>query len=143
MRNSELGRNRARLPILFFLHLASRIPNFDEEVIMKRIVVVLLLIVATVMASAIAAGAGRKKDNKPDGGNLSYGEYGRPATLDPITSNEKTSLRLTELIFNGLVGINEKQEIVPELAERWEVSKDGRTYTFFLRKDVTWHAKEG
>ena len=84
-----------------------------------------------------------KKDGKPDGGSLSYGEYGRPATLDPITSNEMISLRITELIFNGLVGINEKQELVPELAERWESSKDGRTYTFFLRKDVTWHPKRG
>ena len=63
-----------------------------------------------------------------------------PATLDPITSNEMISLRITELIFNGLVGINEKQEIVPELAESWDVSKDGRTYIFFLRKDVTWHS---
>jgi peptide/nickel transport system substrate-binding protein len=110
---------------------------------MKRILVVLLLIVATATVSSTAAGAGRKKDGKPDGGSLSYGEYGRPATLDPVTSNEMISLRLTELIFNGLVGINEKQEIVPELAERWDCSADGRTYTFFLRKDVTWHPKEG
>jgi peptide/nickel transport system substrate-binding protein len=110
---------------------------------MKRILVVLLLIVATVMAVSTPAEAGRKKDNKPDGGSLSYGEYGRSATLDPITSNEMISLRITELIFNGLVGINEKQEIVPELAERWDRSTDGRTYTFFLRKDVTWHPKEG
>ena len=40
------------------------------------------------------------------------------------------SLRLTELIFNGLVGINEKQEIVPELAEKWDRSADNRTYSF-------------
>jgi len=106
---------------------------------MKRILMVLiaLLLIAT------AVHAAPKKDGRPDGGNLSYGEYGRPATLDPVTSNEMISLRLTELLFNGLVGINEKQEIVPELAERWEISKDGRTYTFFLRKNVTWHAKEG
>jgi peptide/nickel transport system substrate-binding protein len=110
---------------------------------MKRILVVLLLIVATVMAVSTTAEAGRKKDNKPDGGSVSYGEYGRPATLDPITSNEMISLRITELLFNGLVGINEKQEIVPELAEKWDRSTDGRTYTFFLRKDVTWHPKEG
>ena len=110
---------------------------------MKRILVVLLLIVATVIAASAIAEAGRKKDNKPDGGSLSYGEYGRPATLDPITSNDMISLRLTELIFNGLVGINEKQEIVPDLAERWDRSADNRTYTFFLRKDVTWHPKEG
>jgi peptide/nickel transport system substrate-binding protein len=110
---------------------------------MKRILVILLLIVATAVTAFPVAQAGQKKDNRPDGGSLSYGEYGRPATLDPITSNEMISLRLTELIFNGLVGINEKQEIVPELAERWDISADSRTYTFFLRKGVMWHPKEG
>jgi peptide/nickel transport system substrate-binding protein len=110
---------------------------------MKRILVVLLLIVAITMAAVTAAQAARKKDNKPDGGSLSYGEYGRPATLDPVTSNEMISLRLTELVFNSLVGINEKQEIVPELAERWDLSPDKRVYTFFLRKDISWQPKEG
>jgi peptide/nickel transport system substrate-binding protein len=110
---------------------------------MKRILIVLLLIVAVCVAAATFAEAGSKKDTRPDGGSLSYGEYGRPATLDPITSNEMISLRLSELIFNGLVGINEKQMIVPELAEKWDVSPDGRTYTFYLRKDVMWHPKEG
>jgi len=88
---------------------------------MKRILIILLLMVTTAVVASTAAEAGRKQDNRPDGGSLGYGEYGRPATLDPITSNEMISLRLTELIFNGLVGINQKQEIVPELAERWEV----------------------
>jgi len=110
---------------------------------MKRTLIILLLIVATAMTAWTAVQAGSKKDNRPDGGSLNYGEYGRPATLDPITSNEMISLRLTELIFNGLVGINEKQEIVPELAEKWDISADSRTYTFFLRKDVMWHPKEG
>src|SRR5512134_1360869 len=91
----------------------------------------------------LTADAGRKNDKHPDGGSLNYGEYGRPATLDPVTSNEMVTLRLTELLFNGLVGINEKQEIVPELAEKWERSSDARTYTFFLRKDVTWHPHDG
>lgn len=109
---------------------------------MKRTLCALLLLAAVVVAATPAA-AERKKDGRPDGGTLSYGEYGRPATLDPITGNEMISLRVSELIFNGLVGINEKQEIVPELAEKWERSSDGRVYTFFLRKDVTWHAKEG
>jgi peptide/nickel transport system substrate-binding protein len=109
---------------------------------MRRILLVAMLL-AVMIASGNDAMAGRKKDGKPDGGTLNYGEYGRPATLDPITSNEMISLRITELIFNGLVGINEKQEIVPELAEKWERSADGRVYTFFLRKDVSWHPKEG
>ncbi len=110
---------------------------------MKRITLILMFLFCIAWAVPPAADAGRKKDGRPDGGSLSYGEYGRPATLDPVTSNEMISLRITELVFNGLVGINEKQEIVPELAEKWDMSKDGRTYTFYLRKDVTWHPKEG
>ncbi len=110
---------------------------------MKRVLVMLWMFTAATMIAAPVAGAGSRKDNRPDGGVLSYGEYGRPATLDPVTSNEMISLRISELVFNGLVGINEKQEIVPELAARWERSQDGRTYTFMLRKDVTWHPRPG
>lgn len=74
-----------------------------------------------------------------DGGALVYGEFGRPSTIDPITNNEMTALRLVELMFNGLVAINAKQELVPDLAERWDVLDTGRRYVFDLRRDVVWH----
>ncbi|MCP4367945.1 MAG: hypothetical protein GY797_07510, partial [Deltaproteobacteria bacterium] len=110
---------------------------------MKRLPSVLFLIFFfTFIMMVPQTWAGEKTDGKPDGGTLNYGEYGRPATLDPITSNDMISMRITELIFNGLVGINEKQEIVPELAERWEISEDGTFYTFYLRQDIMWHPKE-
>ncbi len=110
---------------------------------MKRIPsIVALLLLAAALSVPVASQAARRNDGRPDGGTLSYGEYGRAATLDPITSNEMISVRVSELLFNGLVGINEKQEVVPELAERWEGSKDGLTYTFFLRHDVLWHPKD-
>jgi peptide/nickel transport system substrate-binding protein len=108
---------------------------------MKQILTSAVLCAAT--ALCIPAHAAPKADGRPDGGVLNYSEYGRTATLDPITSNETISLRITELVFNGLVGIDEKQEIVPELAESWEASKDGRVYTFTLRKNVKWHPREG
>src|SRR5258705_2456450 len=110
---------------------------------MKRILTITVLGLSAAMALYIPAHAASKADGRPDGGALNYSEYGRPATLDPITSNETISLRVTELVFNGLVGIDEKQEIVPELAERWEVSKDSRVFTFFLRKDVKVLPREG
>ncbi|MGB5079914.1 MAG: ABC transporter substrate-binding protein [Burkholderiales bacterium] len=110
---------------------------------MKRILAIAVVGLGAAMASWAGAHAAPKADGRPDGGVLNYSEYGRPATLDPITSNETISLRITELVFNSLVGIDEKQEIVPELAERWEVSKDGRVFTFTLRRDVKWHPREG
>ncbi len=110
---------------------------------MKRVTSVLVIISLMVFAGMLPwATAKRRADGNPDGGTLNYGEYGRAATLDPITSNDMISLRVSELVFNGLVGIDEKQEVVPELAERVEVSDDGLKYTFDLRKDVTWHPRE-
>ncbi len=104
-----------------------------------------LFLVFLITSIVILPGAyGQTKDaSKSEGGILNYGEYGRPATMDPITNNDMISLRISELIFNGLVGIDEKQEIVPELAEKWEISPDGKTYTFYLRKNVTWHTRAG
>jgi peptide/nickel transport system substrate-binding protein len=114
---------------------------YKEEESMKKLSGVMFLVFLVLVLVAPQAGAVSKDDGKPDGGVMNYGEYGRPATLDPITSNDMISLRISELVFSGLVGINEKQEIVPELAESWEMSGDGRTYTFSLRKDVTWHPR--
>jgi peptide/nickel transport system substrate-binding protein len=110
---------------------------------MKRLTSVLTIFFGVFVMLLPQAGALTKDDGNPNGGALNYGEYGRPATLDPITSNDMIALRISELIFNGLVGIDEKQEIVADLAERWDISENGRMYTFYLRKDVTWHAKEG
>lgn len=111
---------------------------------MKRLASVFFTIFFLVLVMMLPqAGASSKEDGRPQGGALNYGEYGRPATLDPITSNDMIALRVCELIFNGLVGIDEKQEIVDDLAQRWDISEDGRMYTFYLRQDVTWHAQEG
>ncbi|MDH5327129.1 MAG: ABC transporter substrate-binding protein [Gammaproteobacteria bacterium] len=103
----------------------------------------LTLMSILLIAVASSVEAIPRKDGKPDGGTLNYGEYGRPATLDPVTSNDMIAMRITELLFNGLVGINQKQQIVPELAEKWNISNDNRVYTFTLRKDVKWHPREG
>jgi peptide/nickel transport system substrate-binding protein len=43
------------------------------------------------------------------------------------------------VIFNGLTKPGKDLQPAPDLAERWEVSKDGLSWTFFLRKNVKWH----
>ncbi|HKC11690.1 MAG TPA: ABC transporter substrate-binding protein, partial [Vicinamibacteria bacterium] len=100
-------------------------------------------VVAGVLALSASGIAGGREDGFPDGGKLVYGEYGRPATLDPITTNDMVGLRLTELLFNGLVSFSPKNEVVPDLAEKWTVSPDNRVYTFSLRNNVKWHSKAG
>ena len=111
-------------------------------------------IVQTLGAAMLLAGAAVSQAAEPpaapkappvatSSGVLNYGEYGRPTTLDPITNNDMIAMRITELVFNGLVGIDNKQQIAPELAESWDMAADGLVYTFRLRKDVRWHARPG
>ena len=83
-----------------------------------------LIATIAVLTLCLSAQAAPKSDGRPDGGVLNYSEYGRTATLDPITSNETISLRITELVFNGLVGIDEKQEIEHQLRD---AQRDRRT----------------
>jgi len=77
------------------------------------------------------------------GGTLVYGEYGMPTRLLPILANDSISLRLIELIYGSLLFYESNGEIKGDLAESWEISKDLKTITFHLRKNVRWHPLSG
>ena len=62
-----------------------------------------------------------------------------PPTLDPHLSMDATSAAYIIEIFSGLVTLNPELEVVPDIAERWEVSEDGTVYTFYLRDDAKFH----
>jgi len=62
-----------------------------------------------------------------------------PITLDPALAREVRSGRYIREIFSGLVTLDQDLQVVPDIAERWKVSKDGTTYTFYLRKGVRFH----
>lgn len=55
------------------------------------------------------------------------------STLDPMQGLDYNSLLAARLIFGGLVRFGPNFEVLPDAAERWQVSPDGRTYTFYLR----------
>ena len=61
-----------------------------------------------------------------------------PATLDWNLSNRRIDNLLIQNLQEGLVGFTESLQPVPDIAERWTVSADGRVYTFFLRPGVRW-----
>ena len=62
-----------------------------------------------------------------------------PHTLDPAISGDSTSHQYVMQIFSGLVRLDSNLEVIPDIAEKWEVSDDGMTYTFYLRKDARFH----
>ena len=62
-----------------------------------------------------------------------------PPTLDPHVTTDATSARIIVEVFGGLVTIDPDLDIVPDLAETWDVSGDGTVYTFRLRPDAKFH----
>ena len=62
-----------------------------------------------------------------------------PRTLDPALVEDSVSAEYVVEIFSGLVTLDQELKVVPDLAERWEVSRDGTTYTFFLRDGARFH----
>lgn len=60
-------------------------------------------------------------------------------TMDPWDANDTLSHALAKSFYQGLFGFNEKMELLPVLAESYEVSPDGTVYTFKLRKGVKFH----
>ena len=62
-----------------------------------------------------------------------------PRSLDPALSTDVPTGRAVGYLFDGLTRFTPRAAVEPALAERWDVSADGRTYTFHLRTGVTFH----
>ncbi|HBY93218.1 MAG: ABC transporter substrate-binding protein [Ardenticatenaceae bacterium] len=73
------------------------------------------------------------------GGTLVWVNTPDPDTLDPHASVSSWVANQVYLLYDPLVWRGPEQQFYPGLAESWEVSSDGKTYTFHLRKDVKFH----
>jgi len=100
----------------------------------KRIIYIVL---ALVILSSLLAGGCQCNVVTPPAGEGVLNLYGiDPYTLDPAVSGEMTSHVYLMQIFSGLVRFGDNLEPAPDIADRWEVSNNGQTYTFYLRQDV-------
>jgi len=68
------------------------------------------------------------------GGSLTEGELGSPQFINPLLAISDADRDLATLTYGGLMGLSGSGELVPVLAENYEVSPDGKSYTFTLRK---------
>jgi ABC-type transport system substrate-binding protein len=73
------------------------------------------------------------------GGTIIYAAGADPDRLDPANAESNPSEAVNRMMYENLVKFDEKLKIVPGLATKWEPSKDGLTWTFFLRKGVKFH----
>ncbi len=118
----------------------------------------LFLLLLAVLVSLVLAGCGngqQKSKNAPGkeqanqqvaqknyepayGDMIIKGSIGDASVLLPVLANDQSSYDIIGLIYNGLVKYDKDLKLVPDLAEKWEISDDKLTITFHLRKDVKW-----
>jgi peptide/nickel transport system substrate-binding protein/microcin C transport system substrate-binding protein len=76
----------------------------------------------------------------PQGGSVTTNFLAEPSSLHPITSVDLYSHNIHDLVLASLLTKDpETYEWKPYLAEKWEISKDGKVFTFHLRKNITFH----
>jgi peptide/nickel transport system substrate-binding protein len=97
----------------------------------RRLAALALLVALSLVTAAAAA---------PPKDAMVVGLLAEPVTMDPPQITDLNSARITKRIFEGLVGQElGSYKLVPGLAQSWEISKDGLTYTFKLRSNVKFH----
>ena len=79
-----------------------------------------------------------RTQSKPAPAALSRHLSGDPITLDPTTTSEELGMRVEDLIFRPLIGIDRQRRFVPALALSWADSSDGLVYDFRLDPKAKW-----
>ena len=65
-----------------------------------------------------------------------YNEAVGIQSLDPAYASGQAATWVCNMLYNGLIDLDDSLHVVPMIAKNWEISPDGRTYTFHLRDDV-------
>ena len=73
------------------------------------------------------------------GGSLTEGLLGSPRFINPVLALSDADRDLTALTYSGLLRATPDGSYVPDLAQEYSVSEDGRVYTFVLRPGATFH----
>jgi len=73
------------------------------------------------------------------GGSISEGIVGTPRFINPILANSLADQDLVSLIYSGLMRKNSDGSLTPDIALKYEVSKDNLTYTFTLKDKIYFH----
>lgn len=73
------------------------------------------------------------------GGTYKEAVYGDVKYLNPLLATNDAEKSASKLVFSGLVKYDKNNNVIPDLAEKWEISPDNLRYTFYLRNNVLFH----
>jgi extracellular solute-binding protein family 5 len=98
-----------------------------------------LALLLTGLIFLISCGTKTQTDGKKgNGGNITFNVEAEPTSLDPQLLTDIAAFNIDSLAYEALVRLNEKNEIVPAGAESWNISDEGKTWTFKIRQGMKW-----
>lgn len=112
---------------------------------LKEKIVFLILIM---VFAAAGLGLFKKIDyivsvEKPkSGGTLTEGIIGTPRFINPLLAVSDADRDLVNFVYSGLMRADAKGDLIPDLADRYEISQDGLSYTFYLKPNLEWPDKK-
>jgi len=99
----------------------------------------ILLISTIILFSCGGKKSSKERENKKI---FRYNESEGITSLDPAFSRNIENIWACNHLYNGLVQMDDNLNVKPCIAKNWEISEDGKTYTFHLRNDVFFHDHE-
>ncbi|CAN7182257.1 ABC transporter substrate-binding protein [Microbacterium sp. LjRoot45] len=108
----------------------------------RALVAVTAVAISGLVLTACSSQRGQEESEAPSDVDTTFvfGASGDPSSLDPAFASDGESFRISRQIFEGLVGVEPgTADPAPLLAESWEQSEDGLSYTFQLKEGVTFH----
>jgi len=127
------------------LKIAGKLPKKEEinsvfAIFSKKERVVFFALLAILFISTISILESINKSlmvKMPfSGGSISEGIIGTPRFINPVLANSPADQDLVALIYSGLMRKNTDGTLIPDLAEKYDMSKDGLTYTFTLKDKI-------
>ena len=119
------------------MYFAVNIQPLDLSIQQYYLRAIYRLSILLLFISNIACSTGPKADRSHL--VFRYNEDGNITSLDPAFSRNLENIWATTHLFNGLVQLNDSLEVIPDVAEQWNVSADGLVYDFKIREDVYFH----
>lgn len=101
---------------------------------MRKVIQLLTLLLVTFTVAPVA--------QAQPSGELVIALPNDPTAIYIANASDVTAISATRPLYDALVNYGPDGVLLPGLAERWEISEDGRTYTFYLREGVKFHNGE-
>lgn len=87
----------------------------------------------------IACGDSKKGENSGKDQIFHYNQINSISSLDPAFAKSQNNIWAVDHLYNGLVQLDDQLNVKPAIARNWDISADGKSYTFHLRDDVFFH----